>query len=217
MNYLSGNVMNFNKYIIITLTVIFSVITYQTDAAEKYQINEINDIPYYKNPNPDSNLTKLNLVIPQNLDSMPVFMWVGGSAWAYVDRNREMDLCRKFAEQGILMVSVGHRLSPQLLGQKKNPEGIQHPEHVRDLAKAFKWVYENIEKYGGSKDNIFVGGYSSGAQLSALLASDKKYLEEAGPSKKINQGNYPCCRRLRHPRIPGFARERRPRLSRKPY
>ena len=57
---------------------------------------EILDISYTDNTS--SELLKLNLIIPDNLENMPVFIWIGGGAWAYVDRNKEMDLCRQMAK-----------------------------------------------------------------------------------------------------------------------
>ena len=94
-----------------------------------------------------------------------------------------MALCRKMAKQGIAVASVGHRLSPALLWEPKREEGIKHPEHVKDVAEAFRWIYDNAEKYNYSKDNIFVGGFSSGAHLSALLSMDERYLKEYGLTK----------------------------------
>lgn len=152
---------------------------------------EILDISYTDNTS--SELLKLNLIIPDNLENMPVFIWIGGGAWAYVDRNKEMDLCRQMAKEGILMVSVGHRLSPALLWEPINNEGIKHPEHIKDVALAFKWVYDNIENYNGSKENIFVGGYSSGAHLAALLAMDKRYLQNVDLSKDHIKGVIPVA------------------------
>lgn len=146
------------------------------------QITETLDIPYYENEGMHSELTRLNILAPESITNAPVFIWIGGGAWAYVDRHKEMDLCRHMAKQGILMVSVGHRLSPALLSEPRRHEGVRHPAHVTDLANAFKWVYEHIGEYGGDRDNIFVGGFSSGAQLSTLLATDKRYLEALGLS-----------------------------------
>lgn len=39
---------------------------------------------------------------------------------------------------------------------------------VSDVYQAIQWTYNNIEKYGGDKDNIIVTGHSSGAHLLAL-------------------------------------------------
>ena len=147
-----------------------------------YAIREINNLSYYNIDSLDSDLTQINLIIPEGVENPPVFMWVGGGAWAYVDRHREMDLCRAMAKQGILMVSVGHRLSPKLLGQTKVYEGVKHPAHVTDLAHAFRWVYDHADEYGYAKENIFVGGYSSGSHLSAMLASNGEFMKAVGLS-----------------------------------
>lgn len=152
---------------------------------KEIELKEINNIPYYEEGNKlNSDLTQLNLIIPVAVENPPVFLWIGGGAWAYVDRHREMDLCRNMAKQGILVVSVGHRLSPQLLYEQKNPEGIKHPAHIKDVAQAFKWVIDNAEKYAYSTENIFVGGFSSGAHLATLLAADERYLKKHDLSPK---------------------------------
>ncbi len=96
-----------------------------------------------------------------------------------------MNICRQFARQGIAVVSAQHRLSPALLGQKKRYEGIKHPQHVIDISHAFKWVYDHAQDHGYNQNNIFVGGFSSGAHLSALLAMDNRYLKELGLSNKM--------------------------------
>jgi len=142
-----------------------------------YELTEQLNIPYYPQGHEhDSDLTQVNLLIPKGVQNPPVLIWIGGGAWAYVNRHKEMELARKIAREGILVVSAGHRLSPALLGEEKREEGIQHPEHVKDIAAAFNWVYDNAKAYGYSTENIFVGGFSSGAHLSALLAADKRYL-----------------------------------------
>jgi len=158
----------------------------------EYAIAEHNDIPYYPEGHPlASNLTQLNLIIPEGVENPRVLLWIGQGAWAYVDRNVEMNLCRRIAKQGIVVVSAGHRLSPQLLGEPKNPEGVKHPEHVKDVAQAFKWVYDHAKDYGYSTDQLFVGGYSSGAHLAALLAMDERYLQDLGLSTENIKGIIP--------------------------
>lgn len=41
-------------------------------------------------------------------------------------------------------------------------------------------MFENIEKYGGSKKKIYLGGASAGGYLAALVGLDKKYLAAHG-------------------------------------
>ena len=159
--------------------------TNSAKTAKDYPLEEISNISYYDNPALDSDLTKMNLILPEGAENPPVFMWIGGGAWAYVNRHQEMELCRKIAKQGIAVISIGHRLSPQLLREPKKKEGIKHPEHIKDVAQAFKWVYEHADEYGYAQQNMFMGGFSSGAHLSTLLAADKRYLENLGLSTDL--------------------------------
>lgn len=89
-----------------------------------------------------------------------------------------MELARKFARSGIAVASVGHRLSNGSFKDSTRKGGIQHPEHIKDVAAAFKWLYEQGGKYGYDSGNIFVSGYSSGGHLAALLGMDGSYLAQ---------------------------------------
>lgn len=187
-----------NKFHLIFFAISFlSILHISADAAT---VKEVRDISYTDGNNSDNSLTKLNMFIPENVENPSVLMWVGGGAWAYVDRDRETSICKKIAEEGILTISVGHRLSPALLWEPYRKTGIKHPEHVKDLAKAFQWIYENIDNYGGNKESIFIGGFSSGAQLTTLLASNEKYLAEFGLSSDLICGVIPVagCYDIRH-------------------
>ena len=125
-------------------------------------------------------LQQLNLVLPQNTDKPPLFIWVGGGAWSFVNRHQEMNLARQFAHEGVAVASVGHRLSSGAFSPNAHHVGVQHPAHVEDLAAAFHWLKQHADEYGYDADRIFVGGFSSGAHLAALLASDGRYLEKYG-------------------------------------
>jgi acetyl esterase/lipase len=74
---------------------------------------------------------------------------------------------RRFCEAGFCVVCPNYRLSPK----------VKHPEHVKDVAKAFAWVVENVTKYGGDAKKIVVGGHSAGGHLAALLATDETHLK----------------------------------------
>ena len=158
------------------------------------ELREINDISYVESKQAKENsLQKLNLVIPTNVENPPILLWIGGGAWSYVDRTKEMDLARKFAAEGIAVASVGHRLSSATWQDPKLVTDIKHPQHVEDIASAFKWLHANSEKYGFDKQKIFVGGYSSGGHLAALLTLDEKYLINHGLSAENIRGSIPIA------------------------
>ena len=175
----------FNSLCLIAFLSLVCTVNGQTDSSSNKVLIEYEEIQYYTSPSPDARLTNLNLIVPEGIENPPVFIWIGQGAWAYVDNDVEMKICREFAKEGIAVVSVQHRLSPALLGEKKRHEGVQHPEHVIDISHAFKWVYDNAEKYGYDQQNIFVGGFSSGGHLAALLAMDNRYLKNRGLSNKM--------------------------------
>ncbi|MEM7105216.1 MAG: alpha/beta hydrolase [Bacteroidota bacterium] len=182
------------KLKISTVLIAVSVLTLACAQTNEFKLEEISDISYYNNGTADSIYTKVNIVLPAGVEKPPVLMWLGGGAWAYVDRHQQMDFCRKIAKKGIVVIAVGHRLSPALLdGRPKRETGIQHPEHIKDVAKAFEWIYKNEDQHNYDNNNIFVGGYSCGAHLSALLASDKKYLEALGLKTEVIKGIIPVA------------------------
>ncbi len=125
-------------------------------------------------------LQMLNLVVPVTEKSAPLLLWIGGGAWSYVDRHMEMDFAKQMAAQGIAVASVGHRLSPATWKDPAMDKGVKHPKHIEDVAAAFAWLLKHAEAYGYDPKRIFVGGYSSGAHLSALLTLDDQYLGKHG-------------------------------------
>ncbi|WP_343486243.1 alpha/beta hydrolase [Allomuricauda sp. d1] len=152
------------------------------------ELKQINDLAYVQE---GDSLQRLNLVLPEACNQCPLFIWIGGGAWSYGDKDMEMDLARQFATNGIAVASIGHRRSPATWRNAELDEGIQHPEHIKDVAKAVKYLFHNSAEYGYSQDRFFIGGYSSGAHLAALLDLNKTYLKEVGLPQKLFKGVVP--------------------------
>lgn len=150
------------------------------------------DIPYLA-PKLIANdtLQCLNLVIPKKKGNYPILIWIGGGAWSYVDRNQEMNLAYKLAQEGIAVASIGHRLSPAIWRDPKLNSGIQHPKHIQDVANAVKWLHDNAGTYHLDLERLYIGGYSSGGHLAALISLDPLYLDSVGLSTEIFKGILP--------------------------
>lgn len=157
---------------------------------KKYGFNELRNIDYLEERSEDT-IQKLNLVMPKGIENYPLLVWIGGGAWSYGDRNVEMDLAKRFAESGIAVASVGHRLSAATWRDSTLNTGIKHPSHIKDVAAAVKWLYRYAPEHGYDKDRIFIGGFSSGAHLAALLSLDYSYLENEGLTKDVIKGMIP--------------------------
>ena len=114
----------------------------------------------------------LDLFVPTKADKKrPVVLFVHGGTWMIGDKNYfgiYRGVGQSLARNGVLTVVPNYRLSPQ----------VKHPEHVKDVARAFAWVRKNAERYGGDPDCIFLVGHSAGGHLVSLLATDESYLKD---------------------------------------
>jgi acetyl esterase/lipase len=120
----------------------------------------------------------LDIYMPYNADNCPVLFFVHGGGWSFGSRKEHGDIGCFYAKKGFVVVVVDHRLSPE----------VSHPKHVQDVAKALAWTEKNITNYGGSFHGVYLLGYSSGAHLVTLLATNEKYLAKEGLRKTQIQG-----------------------------
>jgi len=145
---------------------------YYYDFGIRYEVETKKNIAYYEGEDADAVKHKLDIYIPKGAKSFKVVMFVHGGAWCMGDKDQFLlpyDYVGKaFAQRGIGTVVINYRLTPQVV----------HPGHIKDVARAFAWIYKNIEKEGGNKERLFVCGHSAGGHLVALLGTNEKYLKE---------------------------------------
>ena len=148
----------------------------------------------------DDNLTaKLDVYHFGELEgnnNRPVVIGVHAGAWT-TDQNKDEFLGSKaqfFRKRDCIFVNVEYRVSPQpppnadgvFNGYDKNR--IKFPAQIEDIASSVKWVRDNIAKYGGDPNNIILYGHGSGAHLSTLLVTNKRWLNDAGVDPAIIKG-----------------------------
>src|SRR5262249_5248660 len=139
---------------------------------------------YYDGEDADKNKHKLDLYLPKGKKDFPIMFFVHGGAWVSGDRNYfgiYSSIGQAFARNGIGAVVISYRPSPK----------VQHPEHIKDVARAFAWTHKNIGKHGGNPDAILLCGHSAGGHLVALLATDEGYLRSEGLTLKAIKGAIP--------------------------
>jgi acetyl esterase/lipase len=128
-------------------------------------LREVLDVRYAE----ASALQKLDVLAPADAHSAPVVLVLHGGGWVRGDKDfagRYRAVGRFLARSGSVAVLVNYRLSP----------AVQHPEHVKDVARAFAWARRHAADYGGDPGRIFLCGHSAGGHLAALLATDGCYL-----------------------------------------
>ena len=136
-------------------------------AAPAFEVERHKDIAYRTDKDADKVRHKLDVYCPKGQKDFPVVLFVHGGSWKSGNKNLYAGVGEAFAKCGIGMVICNYRLSPE----------VKHPAHIEDVAKAFAWAHENVGKYGGKVENLFVCGHSAGGHLVALLATDPTYLK----------------------------------------
>lgn len=154
------------------------------EPAKTYEVKATRDIAYYEGADADPVKHKLDLYLPRDAKDFPVFFFVHGGAWMHGDKNFlgiYSTLGQRLAAKGIGVVVTNYRLTPK----------VKHPDHIKDVARAFAWTHQNIAKHGGKPDQLFVCGHSAGGHLTALLATNEEYLKAEGLSLKAIKGAIP--------------------------
>jgi len=146
-----------------------------------YDVKTVSDVAYYEGDGADKERHKLDLYLPKDAKDFPVMFFVHGGAWVRGSKDRYAPLGELFAKHGIGVVATNYRLSPK----------VKHPEHAKDVARAFAWTHKNIATYGGNKELLFPCGHSAGGHLVALLSSDDSYLKAEGLTLKHIRGCIP--------------------------
>jgi acetyl esterase/lipase len=146
-----------------------------------HEIEVQRDIAYYDGADADKEGHKLDVYSPKGAKNRPVVLFVHGGAWVLGNRDLfglHAGMGRMFARHGVVAVVANYRLSPK----------VKHPEHIKDVARAFAWMARNAGRYGGSSDRLFLCGHSAGGHLVSLLATDEKYLKAEKRSFKDIKG-----------------------------
>ncbi|MCA9063245.1 MAG: alpha/beta hydrolase [Planctomycetaceae bacterium] len=105
---------------------------------------------------------RLDVYYPAGKQKYSTVVWFHGGGLTGGNRS----VPRGLREQGIAVVAVNYRLSPQ----------VRVEDCLADAAAAVAWTFANIEQYGGSVDRIFVSGHSAGGYLTSMIGLDRNWL-----------------------------------------
>ncbi len=96
---------------------------------------------------------------------MLIFFYGGG--FSRGDKAHIRRIGEAFSQSGIIVVAPNYRLYPD----------ASFPGFVEDAALAVSHIWRNLRDEDGLPRPIFIGGWSAGAYISALVAYDRRYLE----------------------------------------
>ena len=155
----------------ILLTALLTLIAAATAAAqpkdEGYKFMQ--DIPYTSADEQDAYRKErcvLDIYYPETDEGFATLVWFHGGGL----NSGNKELLEGFRRQGFAVVSVNYRLSPK----------AGCPAYIDDAAMAVAWTFDNIEKYGGCKEQIYVSGHSAGGYLTLMVGLAKEYCQKYG-------------------------------------
>lgn len=154
-----------------TLTLLFCIFLVSSCASKK-----ISNISYLKKSEAlITSFPELNVFQTQTSEKSPVVIFIHGGYWTSGNKNIYGFLGRNFGKKKIVTVIPNYTLSPN----------GNYDTMAKEVAAAIQWTSENIEKYNGNPDQIFLMGHSAGGHLIALVGTNPKYLKNTDMIKGI--------------------------------
>jgi acetyl esterase/lipase len=140
---------------------------WNTVFAQKDEYLTQQNIPYYTDSvgRSEASLSKdcvLDIYYPRNVQNFTTVVWFHGGGLTAGTK----EIPEALKKKGLCVVGVSYRLSPQVVC----------PAYIEDAAAAVAWVFNNIKKYNGDSNRIFVSGHSAGGYLTCMIGLDKKWL-----------------------------------------
>ncbi len=108
----------------------------------------------------------------------PVVVFIYGGGWKDGNKSDYRFVAAALAARGYLTVVPDYRLFPQ----------VRFPTFLQDNAAAVAWIRNNIARFGGDPERIFLMGHSAGAYNVAMLTLDRQWLSAEGmdPDRDIS-------------------------------
>lgn len=148
------------------LTMLMAIATLSISAqstSKKEDATIVNDIQYKTSQDEYVNKRcKLDIYYDKKQKDCPVVIWFHGGGLTSGSKQVPSQL----KNQGYTVVAVNYRLLPN----------VTIDQCLDDCAASVAWVFQNITKYNGNPEKIFISGHSAGGYITTMLGLDKKWL-----------------------------------------
>lgn len=134
------------------------------DAVRYKQENDVSYIAVSETDNYRKERCKLDIYYPENKSDYATIVWFHGGGL----EGGSKEIPNELKDKGIAVVAVNYRLYPN----------AKSPSYIDDAAESVAWVFNNIESYGGDRNQIYVAGHSAGGYLTLMVGLDKSYLQK---------------------------------------
>jgi acetyl esterase/lipase len=118
----------------------------------------------------DRSRHRLDVCRPRGAAAAPVVIFFYGGAWQSGYKELYRYVAKALARRGYVAVIPDYRIYPE----------VCYPEFLDDGALVVRWVKDNIARFGGDPDKLFLKGHSAGAHIAAMLSIDARWLGKVG-------------------------------------
>jgi acetyl esterase/lipase len=113
---------------------------------------------------------RLDVCRPRGAVAAPVVIFFYGGAWQSGYKELYRYVAKALARRGYVAVVPDYRIYPE----------VCYPDFLDDGALVVRWVKDNIARFGGDPDKLFLKGHSAGAHIAAMLSIDARWLGKVG-------------------------------------
>ena len=113
---------------------------------------------------------RLDVCRPRGAAAAPVIIFFYGGAWQSGYKELYRYVAKALARRGYVAVVPDYRIYPE----------VCYPDFLDDGAQVVRWVKDNIARFGGDPDKLFLKGHSAGAHIAAMLSIDARWLSKVG-------------------------------------
>jgi acetyl esterase/lipase len=113
---------------------------------------------------------RLDVCRPRNAVGAPVIVFFYGGAWQSGNKGLYRYVAKALARRGYVAVVPDYRIYPE----------VCYPDFLDDGALVVRWVKDNVARFGGDPDKLFLKGHSAGAHIAAMLSIDGRWLGKVG-------------------------------------
>jgi acetyl esterase/lipase len=118
----------------------------------------------------DRSRHRLDVCRPRGAAAAPVVIFFYGGAWQSGYKELYRYVAKALARRGYVAVIPDYRIYPE----------VCYPEFLDDGALVVRWVKDNIARFGGDPEKLFLKGHSAGAHIAAMLSIDARWLGKVG-------------------------------------
>ena len=148
------------RILLLAVALVASVSLYAQEYKFSREINYRTDDEYA------TKMCRVDIAAPEGAKDAPVIVWFHGGGLT----GGKKQIPQAILKDGCVVVGVGYRFSPN----------VKVTQIVDDAACAVAWVFNNIEKWGGNPESIYIAGHSAGGYLVTMVGLEKARLERYG-------------------------------------